>query len=97
MRRIRHESVLNELLVEHLDAFGVGHFLFLREPLYRQSNQNLEELIPDDLSLRIDANLGPKREVLRSNCISRNEGQIDIRKLGVLVVDKFIAPEHDVS
>ena len=97
MRRIRHESVLNELLVEHLDAFGVGHFLLLRKPLYRQSNENLKELISDDLSLRIDANLRPIREVFRSNCISRNKGQIDIRKLGVLVVDELIASEHDVS
>ena len=78
MRRICHESVLNELFVEHFYSFRLRHFLLLSESFHRQSDENLKELIPDDLSLWVDANFSSEGEVLSSDSISCNEGQINI-------------------
>ena len=73
------------------------HLKFLSESFRCKSYEDLEELIPDDLALRIDAHFLLKGEVPCSNGVCCNEGQIYIGKPYRFIIDKVIALKHDFS
>ena len=67
------ELVLDVLLVKHFDAFRWCHLQLLSESLQGKSHQDLEELVADDLTFRIDTLVLPEWEVLGPQCISGDE------------------------
>ena len=53
MRLVLAKRVVNELLIEDLDTLNRCHLQLLSESLERQSDQDFEELVADELALRV--------------------------------------------
>ena len=53
MRLVLAKRVVNELLIEDLDTLNRCHLQLLSKSLERQSDQDFEELVADELALRV--------------------------------------------
>ena len=78
VRGVLAQHIIHVLVMELLYTGGWWHFQLLLESLESERNHDFEELVANNLPLRVDHQVCPEREMLVAGRIGCDEGQIDI-------------------